>query len=144
MAGTTSTSTRRLRFFLEVSRVSLSSKLKYNLVDIVLVYQDPEPSSDEGTEQLKLENEQLRGRIAALERELTGRSPTKKSRSRNVLASSCSSNTLGRESDIEMALSRMDQLKLTDTMVSPQSGATGKKQRKMTTRKWDLAPEEDL
>lgn len=118
--------------------------MEIQLVDVVLVYQDPEPSYDEGTEQLALENEQLRGRIAALERELMGRSPTKKSRSRSVLASSCSSNTLGRESDIEMALSRMDQLKLTDTVFSPPSGATGKKQRKMTTRKWDLAPEEDL
>ena len=73
-----------------------------------------------------------------------GRSPTKKSRSRNALEQSRSSNILGRESDIELALSRMDQLKLTDSMFSPQSSTTGKKQRKIPTRKRDLAPEEDI
>jgi hypothetical protein len=78
-----------------------------------------------------------------MEHELTGRSPTKKSKSRNALEPSRSSNILGRESDIEMALSRMDQLKLTD-MFPPQSGTTGKKPKAMTTRKWDLAPEEDI
>jgi hypothetical protein len=41
----------------------------------------------------------------------------------------------------------MDQLKLTDNMFSPAASGTsspGKKQRKMSTRKWDLAPEEDI
>lgn len=73
-----------------------------------------------------------------------GRSPTKKSKSRNTLEPSRSSNILGRESDIEMALSRMDQLKLADSIFPSQPGATAKKQRKMTTRKRDLAPEEDI
>lgn len=76
-----------------------------------------------------------------------GRSPTKKSKSRNnnnPLESSRDSNILGRESDIENALRRMDQLKLTDSMFSPSPGGPGKKQKKMSTRRWDLAPEDDI
>lgn len=73
-----------------------------------------------------------------------GRSPTKKSKSRNALDTSRSSNILGRESDVESALQRMDQLKLADSMFSPSPANTRKKQRKMTTRKWDLAPEDEI
>lgn len=71
-------------------------------------------------------------------------SPTKKSKSRNALEPSRSSNILGRESDIESALQRMDQLKLTDNMFSPSPATTAKKQKKMTTRRWDLAPEDEI
>ncbi|KAF7180157.1 hypothetical protein CNMCM7691_009324 [Aspergillus felis] len=111
------------------------------------VYEDPASATDQRVEELELENDQLRSRIAALERELMGRSPTKKSKSKNILESSHGSNHLGRESDIESALRRMDQLKLADSMFSPAasgSSSPGKKQRKMATRKWDLAPEEDI
>lgn len=93
---------------------------------------------------LEFENDQLRAKVAALERELNNQSPTKKSRSRNALEPSRSSNVLGRESDIESALQRMDQLKLTDSMLSGPPTPTVKKQRKMTTRKWDLAPEDEI
>lgn len=111
------------------------------------VYEDPKPSSDERVEDLEFENDQLRSRIAALERELNCRSPTKKSRSKNTLEASRNSNIFGRESDIEVALKRMDQLKLADSMFSPApqpASSPGKRQRKMATRKWDLAPEEDI
>jgi hypothetical protein len=111
------------------------------------VYEDPGSATDQRVEELELENDQLRSRIAALERELMGRSPTKKPKSKNVLESSHGSNHLGRESDIESALRRMDQLKLADSMFSPAasgSSSPGKKHRKMATRKWDLAPEEDI
>lgn len=111
------------------------------------VHEDPQPSSDERVEDLEFENDQLRSKIAALERELNCRSPTKKSRSKNTLETSRNSNILGRESDIEVALKRMDQLKLADSMFSPApqpTGSPGKRQRKMATRKWDLAPEEDI
>jgi hypothetical protein len=81
-----------------------------------------------------------------LERELTCRSPTKKSKSKNtVLEPSRSANILGRESDIEVALRKMDQLKLADSMFkTPSVGSPGKSQRKMATRKWDFAPEDDI
>lgn len=93
--------------------------------------------------ELEQENAQLRSKIAALERELMGRSPTKKSKIRNK-----SSEALCRESDIENALRRMDQLKLTDnTVFSPAptgNSPVKRKQRKMATRRWDLGPEEEI
>ncbi|RDW86847.1 kinesin family protein [Aspergillus mulundensis] len=110
------------------------------------IHEDPQPSCDERVEELEFENDQLRSRITALERELHCRSPTKKSKSKNTaLESSRNANILGRESDIEVALRKMDQLKLADSMFrGPVVDSPGKKQRKMATRKWDLAPEDDL
>lgn len=110
------------------------------------VHADPEPSRDEKVEELEFEIDQLRSKVTSLERELMCRSPTKKSRTKNTLEPSRNSNILGRESDIETALQRMDQLKLADTMFSPvpPSASPGKRLRKMATRKWDFAPEEDI
>ncbi|KAE8145973.1 P-loop containing nucleoside triphosphate hydrolase protein [Aspergillus avenaceus] len=110
------------------------------------VHPDPVPSSDERVHELEFENDQLRGKVASLERELMCRSPTKKPKSTTTLETSRNSNLLGRESDIDLALQRMDQIKLADSMFSPAPPASspGKRQRKMATRKWDLAPEDDL
>ncbi|KAF7586613.1 hypothetical protein BBP40_008620 [Aspergillus hancockii] len=111
------------------------------------VHADPEPPRDEKVEEMEFEIEQLRSKVTSLERELMCRSPTKKSRPKNTLEPSHNSNIIGRESDIEVALQRMDQLKLAGSMFSPApppSNSLGKKQRKMATRKWDLAPEEDI
>ncbi|KAL4781851.1 P-loop containing nucleoside triphosphate hydrolase protein [Aspergillus varians] len=110
------------------------------------IHEDPQPSSDERVEELHFENDHLRSRITSLERELNCRSPSKKSKSKNTaLEPSRNANMLGRESDIEVALRKMDQLKLAGSMFkgSP-ADSPGKKQRKMATRKWDLAPEDDL
>ncbi|KAJ5736029.1 uncharacterized protein N7483_001154 [Penicillium malachiteum] len=109
------------------------------------IYEDPEPSLNERAEELENENEQLRRRIAALEREMHSHSPTRKPRAKNA-APSQSSNLLGRESDIENALQRMNQLNLTDTMFSPAPppSSPGKKMRKLGTRKMDLGPEMDI
>jgi hypothetical protein len=95
-------------------------------------------------EELEQENDQLRRKLAALERETHNQSPTRKHRPKN--ATPARSNLLGRESDIENALQRMDQLKLADTMFAPPSpGAPPmKRTRKMGTRKWDLAPEDQI
>ncbi|KAL3482342.1 P-loop containing nucleoside triphosphate hydrolase protein [Aspergillus californicus] len=124
------------------------------------IHEDPEPSTDERVEDLEFENGQLQSRITALEREMTGKSPTKKPKSKNTttatpaaLTPSRNVNMLGRESDIDLALRKLDQLKLADNMFHshgsaslPQVDSPGKKQRqrKMATRKWDLAPEEDI
>lgn len=111
------------------------------------VHEDPQPSSDEQVEELEFENDQLRSKITALERELNCRSPSKKSKSKKTaLENSRNANFLGRESDIEVALRKMDHLKLADSMFkgSPTADSPGKKQRKISTRKWDLAPEDDL
>lgn len=129
------------------STVSLRSILRCGIASTNphLVYEDPEPSTDERVEELEDENEQLRRRLAALERQMNAQSPTRKPRSKN-LAPSRSSNILGRESDIENAIQRMTKLNLTDSMFTPASPAAspGKKQRKLTTRKWDLAPEHEI
>jgi hypothetical protein len=95
-------------------------------------------------EELEQENGDLRRRLAALEREMHSQSPTRKPRAKT--ATPARANLLSRESDIENALQRMDQLKLADTMFAPPSpGASPiKKQKKMGTRKWDLAPEDDI
>lgn len=124
----------------------------------MIVCEDPQSSSDERYQEVDFENVQLHRKITALERELNCRSPskTRKPKSRNVLESSRNSNLLGRESDVESALLRMDQLKLADninrfpshsansTSGSGGSGSPVKKQRKMATRKWDLAPEDQI
>ncbi|KAJ5211968.1 uncharacterized protein N7498_003614 [Penicillium cinerascens] len=109
------------------------------------IFEDPEPTSDQKVQDLEDENEQLRRRVAALEREMSSQSPTRKPRSKHVPPSR-SSNLLGRESDIENALQRMNQLNLTDSMFTPSSptASPGKKQRKLPTRKFDLAPENEI
>ncbi|KAJ5818545.1 hypothetical protein N7474_004136 [Penicillium riverlandense] len=110
------------------------------------IYEDPERSTNERVEELENENEQLRRRLAALEREMSSQSPTRKPRAKNA-PTTRSSNLLGRESDIENALQRLDHLKIADSMFSPSSPAPtspGKKPRKMATRKWDLGPEDQL
>jgi len=116
------------------------------------VNEDPEPPADEKYQFLEFENDQLRAKITALERELNCRSPTKqptRPRTRNALKSSRNSNLLGRESDIESALRHMDQLKLSENLFAPAvtagpGGSPGKRTRKMATRKWDLAPEDEI
>ncbi|KAJ5266963.1 hypothetical protein N7478_009771 [Penicillium angulare] len=111
------------------------------------IYEDPDTPSNDRVEELENENDQLRCRIAALEREMNSQSPTRKPRAKNAAASH-SSNILGRESDIENALQRMNQLNLTDSMFSPPSPSasptkSAKKTRKLATRKMDLDPEVD-
>ncbi|KAL1857898.1 hypothetical protein Plec18170_003122 [Paecilomyces lecythidis] len=118
----------------------------------VKIYEDPEPSRDEKVEELERENDSLHAKIAALERELMSRSPTqspKKSKSKkNTMPSTehtpCH-NLRSSDADIENALRRLDYLKLADNSSSiPATKQTAKKQRKMTTRKWDLAPEDEI
>ncbi|KAJ5692857.1 hypothetical protein N7462_002280 [Penicillium macrosclerotiorum] len=113
------------------------------------IYEDPESSVDSRVEELEHENEQLRRRLAALEREMTSHSPTRKPRSKNAQpTAAASSHILGRESDVENALQRMNQLNLTDTMFNPASqtstASPGKKTRKLGGRKWDLVSENEL
>lgn len=96
-------------------------------------------------EELEHENDQLRRRLAVLEREMHSQSPTRKPRAKHISPAK-SSRVLGRESDIENALQRMNQLHLTDSMFVPASptSSPGKKQRKMSTRNRDLGPEAEM
>ena len=99
--------------------------------------------SNERVEELEQENDLLRRKLAALERDMHNQSPTRKQKPKPANPARAH---LGRESDIENALQRMDQLKLADTMFAPPSPGTSpiKKTRKMGTRKWDLAPEDQI
>lgn len=126
------------------SKLILNAMHPYTELTYYSVYEDPEPSSNEKVEELEHENDQLRRRLAALEREMNSQSPTRKPRAKHTSPSK-PSNLLGRESDIEHALQRMNQLHLTDSMFIPASPTSpGKKPRKVSTRKWDLAPESDI
>ncbi|CAG8124707.1 unnamed protein product [Penicillium salamii] len=111
-------------------------------VDSRVLFEDTD--SNDRMDELEQENDQLRRKLAAFEREMLSKSPSRKPRPKN--APSARSNLQSRESDIENALQRMDQLKLADTMFAPPSPTTSpiKKTRKMGTRKWDLAPEDDI
>ena len=141
-----SMSTRRLTYWRKGSRVR---QFHFHLpIEILnkffpsIVYEDPEPSADETVNDLEQENMQLRSKISALERELGCRSPSRMSRLRGD-----SSKALCRENDIENALRRMDNLKLADKTFSPASAGSSppkRKQKKMATRRWDFAPEDEI
>ncbi|KAL2222521.1 kinesin-like protein [Thermoascus aurantiacus ATCC 26904] len=112
----------------------------------IKIYEDPQPSADERIEELERENEELRRKIAALERELMSRSPTKKTQAKKSTVAgqgaSLDNGPIGSESNIDSVLRSMDYLKLSDNNAAPK--APLKKQRKMTTRKWDLGPEDEI
>ncbi|KAJ5492936.1 hypothetical protein N7539_001682 [Penicillium diatomitis] len=114
------------------------------------IYEDPEPSANERIEDLENENEQLRRRLAAMEREMSSQSPTRKPRAKHAPSSPKGAiNRLGRGSEIDNAIQRVNQLNITDGMFSvpspvPKLASPGKKLRKISTRKWDLAPENEI
>lgn len=103
---------------------------------------------------LETENEALRRRFEALERELQSRSPTKSRQKPRIPSLALADIRLaaGSGSGIEAlgsALSKLNGLGLTDPAEarSPEKtpGKTpGIKGRKLTTRKWDLMDENDL
>ncbi|PGH06067.1 hypothetical protein AJ80_08235 [Polytolypa hystricis UAMH7299] len=128
------------------------------------IHEDPEPSDEERILSLETENQILRSRLAALEREVNSRSPTKKMKPKkstmpgrfNSLDYSYAS-----ESDVENVIARkLDRLRIdqnatvgssspstTPTMMMMATTAAtpkkvaGKKYRALTSRKRDLGPE---
>lgn len=112
------------------------------------VYEDPEPSADERIEELERENDMLRSKIAALERKLMTRSPTKKPKPH--LFQNCDSthdgSLISGESDVENVYQKFSKLKLADSYQTPSTApkTPGKKMRKLTARRRDLGPEEEL
>uniref|UniRef100_A0A093VEM0 Kinesin-like motor protein 9 n=1 Tax=Talaromyces marneffei PM1 TaxID=1077442 RepID=A0A093VEM0_TALMA len=120
------------------------------------VYEDPEPTADERVDELERENEFLRSRLAALERQLNARSsPTRKPKPRrttvrnseaenhhNLLLSSDSS-------DFENMFQRVTAFKVAETYKSPIKPKAAlvhgaRNPRRMASRKKDLGPEDDL
>ncbi|KAL1990905.1 hypothetical protein VTN49DRAFT_5908 [Thermomyces lanuginosus] len=124
------------------------------------IYEDPAPTVDERIEELERDNAYLRARIAALERELNSRSPTRKQKqiladsnnTQNAAAcrSSLDKGARDTDSEIEKALQRVRNLNLSSDGPSASHVGTkpskqqGRKVRKLTSRKRDLGPEEDL
>ena len=106
------------------------------------VHEDP-IEQDARTTELENENESLRRKLDALERELQCRSPSK-SHGKSRLSSPSKdygSDVLG------TAMLKLNGMSLTDaTEPGRQSpGKTpGKKMRKLTTRKWDLMDENEM
>ncbi|KAI9874064.1 MAG: hypothetical protein M1830_010229 [Pleopsidium flavum] len=95
----------------------------------IQIHEDPEPTADERVIELEDENAALRRKVQALERELQGRSPTKKSK-RFVHAAMSADH-----SDVENAVFKLNGMSLDD---KPVKKTPRTKQRKLTTRKWDL------
>ncbi|KAL9077420.1 MAG: hypothetical protein Q9161_000265 [Pseudevernia consocians] len=99
--------------------------------------------SDTRTTELEKENETLRGKLEALERELHCRSPTKSPRKPQLSnpGKEYGSGALG------TALFKLNGMSLTDAAeCKPQSPCKtpGKKMRKLTARKWDLMDENEM
>lgn len=98
---------------------------------------------DTRTAELENENEALRRKLEALERELQCRSPTKSPRKPQL----SSPSKEYRSGALETALFKLNSLSLTNPVkYKPQSpGRTpGKKMRKLTARKWDLMDEKEM
>ncbi|KAI9778295.1 MAG: hypothetical protein M1835_004972 [Candelina submexicana] len=98
---------------------------------------DPTCIQDDRASELEDENAKLRRKVDQLERELQGRSPTKKKKQITV------SIHEGYQ-DVENTVIKLNRTNLEEKppmMRSPQqtpAKTPGKKQRKLTTRKWDL------
>ncbi|KAH0543477.1 hypothetical protein FGG08_002242 [Glutinoglossum americanum] len=109
----------------------LDKKLEI-LTRTIQIHEDPEPSSGERIEELEDENEALRRKVDLLERELRNRSPTKKQRTFPAPRS------LAGDEDLENAVRGFGEMKLDEAPGVPLKSKTpAKKQRKLTTRKWD-------
>ena len=101
---------------------------------------------------MERENEVLRSKLALLEREALTQSPTRQPRTKNLFQerdTSLGHNFSSGESDIENSLRTMkinesNTTKPTIAPMAPTPKTASKKPRKLTTRKWDLAPEDEL
>ncbi|OJD18136.1 hypothetical protein AJ78_01802 [Emergomyces pasteurianus Ep9510] len=123
----------------------------------VRIYEDPQTSSEDQVALLEQENDNLRMRIASLERELYSHSPTKKATKskKNIVPQprqdSLDCSYASCESDIENSLMKLQYLKLDSevkrnpvSMPIPKKLTTVRRQRMMTTRQRDFAPENVL
>lgn len=99
---------------------------------------------------MERENDMLRSKIDALERELMNRSPTRKPKSKknqaNPRESWLGGDLASGESDVENALPKTTHMKLANSYKSPSltPKAATTKPRKLPSRKRDLGPEDDL
>lgn len=113
------------------------------------------PTVDERVDELERENDFLRSRLAALERQLNRSSPTRKPKPRpaamcNNDAGNNKSHLLSSDSsDIENMFQRVTAFKVAETYKSPVKPKAAlvhgaRNPRRVTSRKRDLGPEDDL
>lgn len=116
------------------------------------VYEDPEPTRDERVDELERENEYLYSKIAALERQLHAQSPTHKPKTAPAIRESNGDFSLlsNESSDLENVLQKASTFKLAEEYQSTpkaktaSTAASARKPRRITARKKDLGPEDDL
>jgi hypothetical protein len=162
----------------EINEGFLDKKLELisKTVQPVTVYEDAIPTASERAEELERENEALRMKIKALERQIQARSPTRSpTKSKiNMTMKKWNSTNSGADENIPLTLidwtdsgdegasimmaSRMSSLnmgteatrtkadadKAMNVKAKTPARAPSKKVRKLTTRKWDLGPEEEI
>ncbi|KAI4110777.1 MAG: hypothetical protein LQ339_001053 [Xanthoria mediterranea] len=109
----------------------------------IQIYEDPEDRVDRVTE-LEGENEQLRRRLDALEREINSRSPSPSMRKPAPFTTPRKTLSSG-EDEVGTTLFKLNAMSLTPK--EPKMSPAGKKTpriRKLTARKWDLMDENEL
>ncbi|KAL8735077.1 MAG: hypothetical protein Q9181_002935 [Wetmoreana brouardii] len=110
----------------------------------IQIYEDPVDHGDRITE-LEAENERLRHRLEAIEREMNSRSPTLSSKKPPQLTTPSKPSSIG-ENDFGTTLFKLNMLNLLpkEPEMTPAGITPGKKVRKLTARKWDLMDENEL
>ncbi|KAL8693772.1 MAG: hypothetical protein Q9218_001468 [Villophora microphyllina] len=109
------------------------------------VYEDPTDRAEHTTE-LQAENDQLRRKLDAMERELNSQSPTRSPKKPpHQLTTPRKPPSMG-DDDFGTTLFKLNVMNLSpkEPKMSPAGKTPGKKIRKLTTRKWDLMDENEL
>ncbi|KAL8855726.1 MAG: hypothetical protein Q9178_007647 [Gyalolechia marmorata] len=109
----------------------------------IQIYEDPEDRIDRVTE-LESQNEQLRRRLDALEREITSRSPSRSAKKAPQLRTPRKTLSSG-DDELGTTLFKLNVMSLTpkEPKMSPVGKKTAK-MRKLTARNWDLMDENEL
>ncbi|KAL8911808.1 MAG: hypothetical protein Q9171_003076 [Xanthocarpia ochracea] len=109
----------------------------------IRIYEDPEDRVDRVTE-LESQNEQLRRRLDALEREITSRSPSRSAMKAPQLSTPRKTLSSG-DDELGTTLFKLNVMSLTpkEPKMSPVGKKTAK-MRKLTARNWDLMDENEL
>ena len=123
-------------------RFSCGSEL-WALVLTWVVYEDPEDRIDRVTE-LESQNEQLRRRLDALEREINSKSPSRSAKKPPQLSTPRKTFSSG-DDELGTTLFKLNVMSLTprEPKMSPVGKKTAK-MRKLTARNWDLMDENEL
>ena len=112
----------------------------------IQVHEDGD-ASGEYAERLERDNDELRAKVEKLERELQGRSPTKKKSAvarKPTPMLDASKDVLGDAMSKMNGLSLMSPEPVQEKPVEQKTPAAVRKMRKLTTRQWDLMDEEEL